>query len=124
MINAVKRAKHIGIPLVVIPSPYRSVVRHLVEYVEGLRLVLPGSLSPWSYPRQYRKNGGNIYCTTRPCSTSELHFFFKPNAVVTTVPFLLGHAYRLRDLIEHDDQIGERSPEPLEESAAGRVEAA
>lgn len=51
-------------------------------------------------------------------------FLFKPNVVVTTAPFLLGHAYRLRDLIEHDDQIGERSPEPLEERAAGRVEAA
>jgi hypothetical protein len=34
MINLVKRAKHIGIPLVVIASPYRSVLRYLVEYVE------------------------------------------------------------------------------------------
>jgi hypothetical protein len=34
MINAVKRAKHIGIPLIVIASPYRSVLRHLVDYVE------------------------------------------------------------------------------------------
>jgi hypothetical protein len=32
----------IGVPLVVLPSPYRSVLRPLVEYVENLRLVLPG----------------------------------------------------------------------------------
>jgi hypothetical protein len=42
--------------------------------------------------------------------------------VVTTVPFLLGHAYRLRDLIEHDDQIGERPPESLDEGAPERLE--
>jgi len=34
MMNPVTGAKHIGIPLVVIASPYRSVLRHLVEYVE------------------------------------------------------------------------------------------
>jgi hypothetical protein len=34
MINAVKWAKHVGILLIVITSPYRSVLRHLVEYVE------------------------------------------------------------------------------------------
>jgi hypothetical protein len=34
MINAVKWAKNIGIRLIVISSPYRSVLRHLVDYVE------------------------------------------------------------------------------------------
>jgi hypothetical protein len=53
-------------------------------------------------------------------------FLFRPNVVVTTVPLLLGHAYRLRDLFEHDDQIGglpmvELEPETEEK---GRVEAA
>jgi hypothetical protein len=51
---------------------------------------------------------------------------------ISSVAYAIGHAYMLRDLIEHDDQIGEEVPERLEdgvaerleESAAGRVEAA
>jgi hypothetical protein len=55
-------------------------------------------------------------------------FLFKPNVVVTTVPFLLGHAYRLRDLFEHDDQLDEaRDLEDVvgeTETVQGQVEAA
>ena len=51
---------------------------------------------------------------------------------ISSVPFAVGHPYRLHVLIEHDDQIGEEVPERLEhgvaerleESAARRVEAA
>jgi hypothetical protein len=51
---------------------------------------------------------------------------------ISSVAYSIGHAYRLRDLIKHDDQIGEEVPERLEdgvaerleESAARRVEAA
>ena len=51
---------------------------------------------------------------------------------ISSVAYAIGHAYRLRDLIEHDDQIGEEVPERLEvgvperleESAARWVEAA
>jgi hypothetical protein len=55
-------------------------------------------------------------------------FLFKPNVVVTSVPYLLGHAYRLRDLLEHDDQVDE-GPEPVAEPlsvdpGAGQDEAA
>jgi hypothetical protein len=32
---------------------------------------------------------------------------FKPNVVVVAVPYLLGHAYRLRDLIQQDAQVDE-----------------
>src|SRR5213075_262888 len=34
----------IGVPLVVVPSPYRSILKPLVEYVENLRMVTPGEL--------------------------------------------------------------------------------
>jgi len=40
-------------------------------------------------------------------------FMFKPNVVVTAVPFLLGHSYRLREWMEHDedlDTVGESQP--------------
>jgi hypothetical protein len=37
-------------------------------------------------------------------------FRFKPNVIVTTVPFHLGRAVRLRDLIDHDGQVDEAAP--------------
>ena len=122
----------IGIPLVVIPSPYRSVLRPLVEYVEGLRMVLPGELVTVVVPEIVPKKWWEHLLHNKTAFYIRTAFLFKPNVVVTTVPFLLGHAYRLRDLIEHDDQIGEDVPEPfqeggtgrLEEAASGRVEAA
>jgi len=127
MSNAVKRVKHIGIPLVVIPlvvipSPYRSGLRPLVEYVESLRMLLPGELVTVVVPEMVPKKWWEHLLHNRTVFYIRTAFLFKPNVVVTTVPFLLGHAYRLPDLIEHDDQIGERSPEPLEEGVAGRLE--
>ena len=47
-------------------------------------------------------------------------FLFKPNVVVTAVPYLLGHAYRLRDLIDYDEDLeseSERDAEQAEEVA-------
>lgn len=122
----------IGIPLVVIPSPYRSVLRPLVEYVESLRMVLPGELVTVVVPEIVPKKWWEHLLHNKTAFYIRTAFLFKPNVVVTTVPFLLGHAYRLRDLIEHDDQIGERAPEEVNEGAAqrldegtsGRVEAA
>jgi amino acid transporter len=112
----------IGIPLVVIPSPYRSVLRPLVEYVESLRMVLPGELVTVVVPEIVPKKWWEHLLHNKTAFYIRTAFLFKPNVVVTTVPFLLGHAYRLRDLIEHDDQIGERAPEALEEGEAGRLE--
>jgi len=122
----------IGIPLVVIPSPYRSVLRPLVEYVESLRMVMPGELVTVVVPEIVPKKWWEHLLHNKTAFYIRTAFLFKPNVVVTTVPFLLGHAYRLRDLIEHDDQIGEVAPDPLEggapeqleEGASGRVEAA
>ena len=35
---------------------------------------------------------------------------FRANVVVTSVPYLLGHSYRLRELLEHDDDLDESAP--------------
>ena len=32
-------------------------------------------------------------------------FLFKPNVVVTAIPYLVGHAYRLREWMEHDEYL-------------------
>jgi amino acid transporter len=116
----------IGIPLVVIPSPYRSVLRPLVEYVDNLRLVMPGELVTVVVPEIVPKRWWEHLLHNKTAFYIRTAFLFRPNVVVTTVPLLLGHAYRLRDLFEHDDQIGglpmvELEPETEEK---GRVEAA
>ncbi|MFL5640462.1 MAG: APC family permease [Gemmatimonadaceae bacterium] len=103
----------IGIPLVVIPSPYRSVLRPLVEYVDNLRLVLPGELVTVVVPEIVPKRWWEHLLHNKTALYIRTAFLFKPNVVVTTVPFLLGHAYRLRDLFEHDDQIDD-IPERVE----------
>jgi amino acid transporter len=122
----------IGIPLVVIPSPYRSVLRPLVEYVENLRMVMPGELVTVVVPEIVPKKWWEHLLHNKTAFYIRTAFLFKPNVVVTTVPFLLGHAYRLRDLLEHDDQVDENAPDDLDEHAEsgldqsprGRVEAA
>jgi amino acid transporter len=101
----------IGIPLVIVPSPYRSVLRPLVEYVENLRMVMPGELVTVVIPEIVPRKWWEHLLHNKTAFYIRTAFLFKPNVVVTTVPFLLGHAYRLRDLIEHDDQIDESAPE-------------
>ena len=100
----------IGVPLVVIPSPYRSVLRPLVEYVDSLRLVMPGELVTVVVPEIVPKRWWEHLLHNKTAFYIRTAFLFKPNIVVTTVPFLLGHAYRLRDLFEHDDQLDEELP--------------
>ncbi|HEX6627905.1 MAG TPA: APC family permease [Gemmatimonadaceae bacterium] len=119
----------IGVPLVVIPSPYRSVLKPLVEYVETLRLVMPGELVTVVVPEIVPKKWWEHLLHNKTALYIRTAFLFKPNVVVTSVPFLLGHAYRLRDLLEHDDQVDESfeqgSPsEAVVEAGAGRDEAA
>jgi len=106
----------IGVPLVVIPSPYRSVLRPLVEYVENLRMVTPGELVTIVVPEIVPKKWWEHLLHNKTAFYIRTAFLFKPNVVVTTVPFLLGHAYRLRDLIEHDDQV-EEGPDDSSEAA-------
>ena len=106
----------IGVPLVVIPSPYRSVLRPLVEYVESLRMVTPGELVTIVVPEIVPKKWWEHLLHNKTAFYIRTAFLFKPNVVVTSVPFLLGHAYRLQDLIEHDDQV-EEGPDHSSEAA-------
>jgi len=108
----------IGIPLVVIPSPYRSVLRPLVEYVESLRLVMPGELVTVVVPEIVPKRWWEHLLHNKTAFYIRTAFLFKPNVVVTSVPYLLGHAYRLRDFLEHDEQLEEAS-EPAPDAELG-----
>jgi hypothetical protein len=101
----------IGVPLVVLPSPYRSVLRPLVEYVENLRMVMPGELVTVVVPEIVPKNWWEHFLHNKTALYIRTAFLFKPNIVVTAVPYLVGHAYRLRDLLDYDEDLEEVSSE-------------
>ena len=101
----------IGVDLVVLESPYRSILRPLVSYVDDLTargeadlvtLVVP-EIVPRSWFGHLLHNKTALFIRTA--------FLFRPNVVVTAVPYLIGHAVRLRDLMAHDD-LADQPSEP------------
>ena len=95
----------IGVELVVVPSPYRSILRPLVDYVNGLiardeadlvTLVVP-EIVPRSWWGHLLHNKTALFIRTA--------FLFRPNVVVTAVPYLIGRAVRLRDLVARDELL-------------------
>ena len=101
----------IGVPLEVLPSPYRSILRPLVDYVENLRMVMPGELVTVVVPEIVPKKWWEHFLHNKTALYIRTAFLFKPNVVVTAVPFLVGHAYRLRDLLDYDDDLETESEE-------------
>jgi amino acid transporter len=97
----------IGVPLEVVPSPYRSILRPLVEYVDNLRMVMPGELVTIVVPEVVPKRWWEHLLHNKTALYIRTAFLFRPNVVVTAVPYLLGHAYRLRDLVDHDEDVDE-----------------
>jgi amino acid transporter len=95
----------VGVDLVVLPSPFRSVLRPMVDYVDRLRLHDPGELVtvvvpeiiPYRWWEHLLHNKTALYIRTA--------FLFKPNVIVTSVPFHLGRAIRWRDLLDHDESV-------------------
>lgn len=114
----------IGVPLVVLPSPYRSVLRPLVEYVENLRMVAPGELVTVVVPEIVPRRWWEHFLHNKTALYIRTAFMFKPNVVVVAVPFLVGHAYRLRDLIDYDEDVSGQLAEGVEEPAAAEGAAA
>ena len=102
----------IGVPLVALPSPYRSVLRPLVDYVENLRMVSPGELVTVVVPEVVPRRWWEHFLHNKTALYIRTAFLFKANVVVTSVPYLLGHSYRLRDLLEHDEDLDESDSMP------------
>jgi hypothetical protein len=95
----------IGVPLVVLPSPYRSVLRPLVEYVMGIEkrneadlvsVVVP-EIVPTRWWEHMLHNKTALYIRTA--------FLFRPNVVVIAVPYQLGQAAQLRERMYRDEDI-------------------
>jgi hypothetical protein len=89
----------------VLPSPYRSVLKPLVEYVENLRMVSLGELVTIVVPEIVPRKWWEHLLHNKTALYVRTAFLFRPNVVVTAVPFLLGQSYRLRDLLQHDEQL-------------------
>ena len=97
----------IGVALTILDSPCRSIMRPLVQYVNGLvedghadlvTIVVP-EIVPRSWFGHLLHNKTSLFIRTA--------FLFRPNVVVTTVPYLIGRAPRLRDLAALDETIAE-----------------
>ena len=80
----------LAIELVVIASPYRSVLRPLVEYVENLRRDAPGELVTVVVPEIVPRRWWEHFLHNKTALYIRTAFLFKPNVVVTAVPFHLG----------------------------------
>jgi amino acid transporter len=101
----------IGVELVVLPSPFRSVLRPLVDYVDGLAaraeadlvtIVVP-EIVPRSWWGHLLHNKTSLFIRTA--------FLFRPNVVVTVVPYRIGRAARLMELVKHDPTLEQKAPE-------------
>ncbi|MFL5606199.1 MAG: APC family permease [Gemmatimonadaceae bacterium] len=101
----------IGVPLEVVPSPYRSILRPLVEFVDNLRMVTPGELVTIVVPEIVPKRWWEHLLHNKTALYIRTAFLFKPNVVVTAIPYLVGHAYRLREWMDHDEDL-DREMEP------------
>jgi amino acid transporter len=100
----------IGVALTIIESPYRSIMRPLVAFVNDLveqghadlvTIVVP-EIVPRSWTGHLLHNKTALFIRTA--------FLFRPNVVVTTVPYLIGRSARIRDLASRDETI---ETEPL-----------
>lgn len=104
-LKAAWREWDVGVGLTVLPSPYRSVIRPTVEYVNrlicggeaDLVTVVVAEVVPRKWWEHLLHNKTALFVKTA--------FLFRSNVVVTSVPYLLGHAARLGDLLRHDELL-------------------
>ncbi|MHB8837829.1 MAG: APC family permease [Gemmatimonadaceae bacterium] len=98
----------IGVPLVVIPSPFRSVLRPLVDYVQGLSDRSETDLVTIVVPEIVPRHWWEHLLHNKTALFIRTAFMFRPNVVVTAVPYLMGRVPRLRDLEAYDETLTER----------------
>ena len=111
----------IGVPLEVVPSPYRSILKPLVEFVENLRMVTPGELVTIVVPEIVPKRWWEHLLHNKTALYIRTAFLFKPNVVVTAIPYLVGHAYRLREWMDHDPDVDDDEEESETSAVAGAI---
>lgn len=95
----------IGVDLVTLPSPYRSVLRPIVDYVSNLIALSEADLVTVVIPEIVPHRWWEHLLHNQTALFIKAAFLFKPRVIVTSVPFILGRAARLKDLIAHDQQL-------------------
>ena len=83
----------IGYELEILPSPYRSIVRPLVEFVERLQAETPGLLVTVVTPEVVPRHWWEHLLHNKTALFIRSAFLFRPHVVVVTVPYLVGHGY-------------------------------
>jgi amino acid transporter len=88
----------IGYELEVLSSPYRSIVRPLMDYVLNIQTETPGALVTVVTPELVPRHWWEYLLHNKTALYIRTAFLFKPNVVVVAVPYLLGHDY------EHEER--------------------
>ena len=83
----------IGYELEILPSPYRSVIRPLVDYVCLLQEQTPDLLVTVVTPTLVPTRWWEHLLHNKTALLIRSAFLFRPNVVVVTVPYLVGHRY-------------------------------
>ncbi len=95
----------IGVEITVLKSPYRSILRPLVRYVDRLRMNGPGELVSIVVPEIVPHKWWEHLLHNKTALYIRTAFLFKPNVVVIAVPYQLGRAHKIRDLLDHDESL-------------------
>ena len=99
----------IGVDLIVLPSPYRSVLRPLVDYVNRIQrdgttdlitVVVP-EIMPHRWWEHLLHNKTALFIRTA--------FLFRANVIVTNVQYLLGRVVRFGDYLDRDERLDTES---------------
>ena len=97
----------IGIELTVLGSPYRSILRPLTDYVNSLIERDQSDLVTVVVPEIVPRRWWGHLLHNKTALFIRTAFLFRPNVVVTAVPYLIGRAARIRDLVSRDEQMDE-----------------
>ena len=97
----------IGVELTVIASPYRSILRPLVEYVDHLSEAGEADLVTVVVPEIVPKSWLGHLLHNKTALFIRTAFLFRQRVVVTAVPYLVGRSARLRDLAAFDELLDE-----------------
>jgi amino acid transporter len=95
----------IGVELTAIPSPFRSILRPLVDYVDDLSAHGEADLVTVVVPEIVPRSWWGHLLHNKTSLLIRTAFLFRPNVVVTAVPYRIGRAVRLLELLRHDESL-------------------
>lgn len=102
----------VGVELVVAPSPYRSILRPIADYVKGLIDRGESDLITVVVPEVVPRKWWEHLLHNKTALFIKAAFLFRPNVVVTSVPYLLGHSPRLTERLRLDEMAHDDSGDP------------